>query len=100
MDVRVRFFGKIQIRISESKSGFPNPKTDFECFGAYPKTDHEFIKSTLRVDSSDQIQIRIFEIHNLSGFFLEKVFEKSIFVKELFEKKKMVSNRCRTFVTF
>ena len=39
------------------------------------------------MDSSDQIQIRIFEIHNLSGFFLEKVFEKSIFVKELFEKK-------------
>ena len=64
------FFGK-------SKSGTPNPKTD-----------HDSIKSTLRVDSSDQIQIRIFEIHNLSGFFLEKVFEKSIFVKELFEKKK------------
>ena len=65
----MRFFGK-------SKSGTPNPKTD-----------HDSIKSTLRVDSSDQIQIRIFEIHNLSGFFLEKVFEKSIFVKELFEKK-------------
>ena len=39
------------------------------------------------MDSSDQIQIRIFEIHNLSGDFLEKVFEKSIFDKELFEKK-------------
>ena len=65
----MRFFGT-------SKSGTPNPKTD-----------HDSIKSTLRVDSSDQIQIRIFEIHNLSGFFLEKVFEKSIFVKELFEKK-------------
>ena len=41
----------------KSISGFPNPKTD-----------HESIKSTLRVDCSDQIQIRIFEIHNLSVF--------------------------------
>ena len=71
MDVRVRFSWKIQIRISESKSKsrFPNPKTDFRIqkrilsfFWANPKTDHEFIKSTLRVDSSDQIQIQIFEI--------------------------------------
>ena len=87
MDVRVRFFGKIQIRISESKSRFPNPKTDFEFFGAYPKTDHESIKSTLRVDSSDKIEIQIFEIHNLSVFF-GKGFEKSIFDKRFFEKKK------------
>ena len=39
--------------------------------------DHKSIKSTLRVDSSDQIQIRIFEIHNLSVFLgkdLKKVF--------------------------
>ena len=36
--------------------------------------------STLRVDSSDQIQIRIFEIQNLSVFF-GKGFEKSIFDK-------------------
>ena len=85
MDVRVLFFGKIQIRISESKSGFPNPKTDFECFWAYPKTDHEFIKSTLRVDSSDQIQIRIFEIHNLSVFLGKDL--KSIFDKQFFAKK-------------
>ena len=42
----VRFLVKIQ---------FPNPKTD-----------HESIKSTLKVDSTDQIPIRIFEIHNLS----------------------------------
>ena len=61
MDVTVSFFAKIQIRISE-------PKTEFEFFGAYPKTDHESIKSILRVDYSDQIQIRIFEIHNLSVF--------------------------------
>ena len=40
----------------KSKSGFPNPKTDFAFFWA----NHESIKSTLRVDSSDQIQIRIF----------------------------------------
>ena len=85
MDVRVRFFGKIQIRISESKSGFPNPKTDVERFWAYPKTDHEFIKSTLRVDSSDQIQIRIFEIHNLSVFLGKDL--KSIFDKQFFAKK-------------
>ena len=65
------FFGK-------SKSGFPNPKTDFASFWANRKTDHESIKSTLRVDSSDQIQIRIFEIHNLS-VFLGKDFKKSIF---------------------
>ena len=38
-------------------------------WGADPKTDHESINSTLRVDSSDQIQIEIFKIHNLSGFF-------------------------------
>ena len=60
-----RFFEK-------SKSGFPNPKTD-----------HESIKSTLRVDSSDQIQIRIFEVRNLSVFF-GKGFEKSIFDKPFF----------------
>ena len=33
-----------------------------------PKTDHESIKSTLWVDSSNQNQIRIFENHNLSVF--------------------------------
>ena len=67
MDVRVRFFKK-------SKSGFPNPKTD-----------HESIESTLRVDSLDQIQIRIFEIHNLSIFLgkdLKKVFLTSGFSKK------------------
>ena len=64
------FFWKIQIRNSESKNGSWLHKIHSQ--GGF----------------SDQIQIRIFEIHNLSGFFLEKVFEKSIFVKELFEKKK------------
>ena len=86
MDVRVLFFGKIQIRISGSKSGFPNPKTDFECFWAYPKPDHEFIKSTLRVDSSNQIQIRILEIHNLSVFLgkdLKSIFDKRFFAKKM-----------------
>ena len=54
--------------------------------GANPKTDRESIKSTLWVDSSDQIQIWIFEIHNLSVFFvvvfwkqLKKVFLTSGF---------------------
>ena len=59
------------ICLGKSKSGFPNPKTD-----------HESIKSTLRVDSSDQIQIQIFEIHNFG-----KGFEKSIFDKRFFEKR-------------
>ena len=68
----------------------PNPdfriqKRIFAFFWANPKTDHESIKSTLGVDFSDQIQIRIFEIHNLSGFF-GKGFEKSIFDKRFFEK--------------
>ena len=69
----------------KSKSGFPNPNTDFEFFWANPKTNHESIKSTLRVDSSDQIQIQIFEIHNLSVFLgkdLKKVFLTSGFSKK------------------
>ena len=39
-------------------------------------TDRESIKSTLWVDSSDQIQIRIFEIRNLSGFFSGSILNK------------------------
>ena len=69
-----RVFGKIQIRISESKHGFSG------FLGANPKTDHESIKSTLWVDSSDQIQIRIFETRNLSVFWgkdLKTVFLSS-----------------------
>ena len=80
------FCGKIQIRISESKSGF--------CVfgGTNPKADHESIKSTFSSDSSDQIQIRIFEIHNLSVFFGGgKGFEKSIFDRAVFRKKKKQS---------
>ena len=51
----------------------PNPdfriqKGNFHFWGANLKTDHEPIKSTPRVGSSDQIQIWVFEIHNLSGF--------------------------------
>jgi len=63
--------------LGKSKSGFLNQKRDFAFFWANPKTDHESIKSTFRVDSSDQMQIRIFEIHNLSVFVgkdLKKVF--------------------------
>lgn len=40
------FCGKIQ-------SGFPNPKKDFAFVWANPETDHEPLKSTLWVDSSD-----------------------------------------------
>ena len=74
----MRFLGK-------SKAGFPNPKKDFAFFWPNPKTDHESIKSTLRVDSSDQIQIRNFEIHNLSVFWgkgLKKVLLTSGFSKK------------------
>ena len=45
-------------------------------FGANPKTDHKSIKSTLCVDSSNQIQIWIFEIHNLSVLFFGKDLKK------------------------
>ena len=64
------------------QSGFPNPKKDFAFVWANPETDHEPLKSTLWVDSSDQIQIQIFEIHNLSvllGKDLKKVFLTSNF---------------------
>ena len=76
------FCGKIQIRISEHKSGF--------CVfgGTNPKADHESIKSTFSSDSSDQIQIRIFEIHNLSVFFLGKDLKKVFLTERFFEKKK------------
>ena len=61
--------------LGKSRSGFPNPKTD-----------HESIKSTLRVDSLDQIQIRIFEIHKLSVFW-ERIWKK-YFWQAVFSKKK------------
>ena len=82
--------------MGKSRSGFPNPKTDFAFLGANLNTDHESIKSTLRVDSLDQIQIRIFEIHKLSVF--GKGFEKSIFDKRLFEEKKMVRSRSMPYM--
>ena len=76
------------------KYGFPNPnpdfriqkRIDFEFFWGKSKNDHESIKSTLRVDSSDQIQIQIFEIHNLS-VFLGKDLKKEFFDKRFFAKK-------------
>ena len=81
MDVRVRFFGKIQIRISESKNRF------WVFLGMF-KTDHGSIKYTLGVDSSDQIQIRIFEIQNLSVFLGKDL--KKVFLTSGFSQKKMV----------
>ena len=60
----------------KSKSGFPNQKTD-----------HESIKSTLRVDSWNQIQIRSFEIDNLSVFW-GKDLKKIIFDRRFCEQKK------------
>ena len=60
----MRFFGKIQIRISESKNGFCVSVGQIQ-----KRIINPLIKSTLWVDSSNQIQIWIFEIHNLSVFF-------------------------------
>ena len=74
----------------KSKSGLPNPQTDFVFFWANPKTDHESIKSTLRVDSSDQIQIRIVEIHNLSVFWGKDL--KKVFLTSGFSKKKLYAS--------
>ena len=76
--------------MGKSQSGFPNPKTDFTFFWANPKTDHESIKSTLRVDSSDQIQIRIVEIHNLSVFGGKDL--KKVFLTNGFSKKKLYAS--------
>ena len=88
------FCGKIQIRISESKNGY---SVFGGVGGANLKADHESIKSTFSSDSSDQIQIRIFEIHNLSVFFFGKGFEKSIFDRAVFRKKKKKTVRMITY---
>ena len=81
-----------------------NPNPDFRIqkrilrfLGANRKTAHESIKSRLRADSSDQIQIRIFEIHNLSVFLgqdLKKVFLTSGFSKN--ERVRDGSRKCMT----
>ena len=68
----------------------PNPdfriqKKDFAFFGENRKTDLESIKSTLWVDSSDQIQIGTFEIHHLTIFLeadLKRVFLTSGFANK------------------
>ena len=81
-EARVHFLG------GKSKSGYPNPKTDFAFFWVNPKRDHESIKSTLRADSSDPIQIRSFGIHNLNGFLGKDL--KKVFLTSGFSRKKMV----------
>ena len=73
-------------RIEQAARAFwENPKTDFVFWGANPKTNHESM--VLWVDSSDQIQIRIFEIHihNLSVFLGKDV--KKIFLTGGFPNK-------------
>ena len=61
---------------------------DFAFFWENSKTNRESIKSTFWVDSLDQIQIRIFEIHNqLRSVYFGKGFEKSIFDKRFSEQK-------------
>ena len=71
----------------------PNPdfriqKGNFHFWGANLKTDHEPIKSTPRVGSSDQIQIWVFEIHNLSGFGGGGRISRKYFSQAVFRKKK------------
>ena len=66
--LRVRFFGKIQIRISDSKNGF-------YLFLGKSKHGPWMLESTPWVDSWDQLQIRIFEIHNLKQVFLTSGFQ-------------------------
>ena len=68
LDIYGSFFG------GKSKSEFPNPKTDFAFWGANPKTDHESIKSTLWVDSLDQIQSGVWDLQ--SERFLAKDLKK------------------------
>jgi len=88
---RARFFGK-------SKSGFPNPKTDFCVFCGKSKNGswiHKihiqggFFESNPNPDFWDSQSQRSFG----------KGFEKSIFDTRFFEKKKIIRNRCRTCIT-
>ena len=80
--------------LEKSKSGFQNPKKKNDCafLGAIPKTDHESIKFTFWVGSTDQIQIRILEIHHLSILW-ERIWKK-YFWQAVF-RTKMAHNRCR-----
>ena len=72
--------------MGKSKSGFPNPKTDFAFFWANRKTDHEsknvhteggFFGSNSNPNFRDSQSER----------FFGKGFEKSIFDKRFFKKK-------------
>ena len=65
---------------------FRIPKRILRFLGANRRRNHKSIKSTLWVDSSDQIQIRILEINNLSIFW-GKGFIKSVFDKRFSEQK-------------
>ena len=60
--------GKRVLFLGKSKSGFPNPKTD-----------HESIKSTPWMDSSDQIQIRKLRF-TIWAFFSEKKWHTTVVI--------------------
>lgn len=85
--------------LRKSKSGFRNTIQILHLFGGIKfllvesKNGSWTIKSTLWMDSSDQIQVRIFEIHHLSVFFWNKTREKC-FWQAVFHAK-MVHNSCR-----
>ena len=84
--LRVRFFGRIRKQILESKNGF--------CvffITKIQKTDHESKEPTLRVDSLDQISIRIFEIHDLSVFFFRERIRKLNCCQAVFQANLLIS---------
>ena len=56
--------------LGKSKSGFPNPKTDFAFSRANPKTDHQSIKSTLRLWARGRTVVMVNEPFFKSSVFL------------------------------
>ena len=79
--LRVRFFGKIRIRIFESQNGF--------CASCLKSKNGFWIQSihTL-VDSLDQILIRIFRIHDPCVSFRNKSDKKSLLASGLLMRTK------------
>ena len=90
----------VWIFLRKSKSGFRNTIQILHLFGGIKfllvesKNGSWTIKSTLWMDSSDQIQVWIFEIHHLSVFSWNKT-RKKCFGQAVFHAK-MVHNSCRT----
>ena len=79
-------FWKIQIRFPESKSGFANPKTDFEFFWVYPKRimnpENPLLGWILRIKSKSG-----FSRFTIWAFFWERIWKK-YFWQAVFRKNK------------